>query len=126
MKKGALRGCIGTVEPTRKNLAEEIIMNAISAGVRDPRFNPVRLEEIDDLAVSVDVLMPLERIDSLAELDPKKYGVLVRSGHRSGLLLPDLEGIDTAPEQVAIARQKAGIGPREPVELYRFEVRRYE
>ncbi|MFY9257174.1 MAG: AmmeMemoRadiSam system protein A [Dethiobacteria bacterium] len=127
LKKGeALRGCIGTVEPTRKNLAEEIIMNAISAGVRDPRFNPVRLEEIDDLAVSVDVLMPLERIDSLAELDPKKYGVLVRSGHRSGLLLPDLEGIDTAPEQVAIARQKAGIGPREPVELYRFEVRRYE
>jgi len=94
--------------------------------VKDPRFNPVRLEEIDELTVSVDVLMPPERIESSAELNPKKYGVLVRSGYRSGLLLPDLEGIDTAAEQIAIARRKAGIGPREPVELYRFEVHRYE
>lgn len=125
-KGGELRGCIGTVEPARKNLAEEIIMNAVSAGVKDPRFNPVRLEELDDLTVSVDVLMPPERIESPAELDPRKYGVLVRSGYRSGLLLPDLEGVDTAAGQVAIARRKAGIGPREPVELYRFEVRRYE
>ncbi len=124
-KGGELRGCIGTVEPVRKSLAEEIIMNAVSAGVRDPRFAPVRLEEIDELTFSVDVLMPPERIESPAELDPGKYGVLLRSGHRSGLLLPDLEGIDTAAEQIAIARRKAGIGLHEPVELYRFEVRRY-
>ena len=124
-KGGELRGCIGTVEPVRRSLAEEIIMNAVSAGVRDPRFEPVRLEEIDELTFSVDVLMPPERIESPAELDPGKYGVLLRCGHRSGLLLPDLEGIDTAAEQIAIARRKAGIGPHEPVELYRFEVRRY-
>ena len=124
-KGGELRGCIGTVEPVRKNLAEEIIMNAVSAGVRDPRFAPVRLEEIDELTFSVDVLMPPERIKSAAEPDPARYGVIVRSGYRSGLLLPDLEGIDTAEEQIAIARRKAGIGPHEPVELYRFEVRRY-
>ena len=124
-KGGELRGCIGTVEPVRKNLAEEIIMNAVSAGMKDPRFEPVRAEEIDDLEISVDVLMPPERIEDPGGLDPRKYGVLLRSGQRSGLLLPDLEGIDTAAEQIAIARRKAGIGPREPVELYRFEVRRY-
>ncbi len=124
-KGGELRGCIGTVEPVRKNLAEEIIMNAVSAGMKDPRFEPVRAEEIDDLEISVDVLMPPERIEDPGGLDPRKYGVLLRSGQRSGLLLPDLEGIDTAAEQIAIARRKAGIGPHEPVELYRFEVRRY-
>lgn len=125
-KRGELRGCIGTVEPVKENLAGEIIMNAISAGVRDPRFEPVRLEEMAELAFAVDVLAPPERIESSAALDPLKYGVLVRSGRRSGLLLPDLEGIDTAEEQVAIARRKAGIGPREKVELYRFAVHRYE
>ena len=125
-KRGELRGCIGTVEPVRENLAGEIIMNAISAGVKDPRFEPVRLEEMAELAFSVDVLAPPERVQSLAELDPQKYGVLVRSGSRSGLLLPDLEGIDTAEEQVAIARRKAGIGPHERVKLYRFAVHRYE
>lgn len=125
-KGGELRGCIGTVEPVRQSLAEEIIINAVSAGVKDPRFSPVRLEEIDELTVTVDVLLPPERIAGPAELSPEKYGVLVRSGYRSGLLLPALEGIGSVDEQVAIARRKAGIGPREPVELYRFEVRRYE
>ncbi|NLA12601.1 MAG: AmmeMemoRadiSam system protein A, partial [Firmicutes bacterium] len=125
-KGGELRGCIGTVEPVRRSLAEEIIANAVSAGVKDPRFSPVRLEEIAELTVSVDVLLPPERIAGPAELNPEKYGVIVRSGYRSGLLLPALEGIETADEQIAIARRKAGIGPREPVELYRFEVRRYE
>ncbi|HPU01925.1 MAG TPA: AmmeMemoRadiSam system protein A, partial [Bacillota bacterium] len=124
-KGGELRGCIGTVEPVRKNLAEEIIMNAVSAGLRDPRFPPVRLEELDEITFSVDVLMPPEKIESAAELDPARYGVIVRSGHRSGLLLPDIEGINTVEEQIAIARRKAGIGPHEPVELYRFEVHRY-
>ena len=125
-KRGELRGCIGTVEPVRENLAGEIIMNAISAGVKDPRFEPVRLEEMAELVFSVDVLTPPEKIESPEQLDPRKYGVLVRSGRRSGLLLPDLEGIDTAEEQVAIARRKAAIGPREKVKLYRFEVHRYE
>ncbi len=124
-KGGELRGCIGTVEPVRKNLAEEIIMNTVSAAVKDPRFEPVRFEEIDELTFSVDVLMPPEKIETPADLDPRKYGVLLRSGHRSGLLLPNLEGINTVDEQIAIARRKAGIDPQEAVELYRFEVRRY-
>ncbi|ADG81222.1 AmmeMemoRadiSam system protein A [Thermincola potens] len=124
-KHGQLRGCIGTILPTTENLAQEIINNAISAGTRDPRFAPVREEELDELVYSVDVLKEPEPVDDMSQLDPYRYGVIVRKGHRTGLLLPNLEGIDTVEEQVAIARQKAGIGPDEPVELERFEVVRY-
>jgi len=122
---GQLRGCIGTVEPVRENLAEEIIANAVSAGVRDPRFPPVGVAELDLITFSVDILSPMERVNSLDDLDALRYGVLVKSGHRSGLLLPDLEGIATAEAQVEIARRKAGILPGEPVELYRFTVIRH-
>jgi AmmeMemoRadiSam system protein A len=124
-KHGQLRGCIGTVTPQYKHIVEEVAMNAISAAVRDPRFYPVTEDELPELEISVDVLQEPEPVESMAELDPKKYGVIVRSGGRQGLLLPDLEGVDTAEQQVAIARQKAGIGPHEPVELMRFEVKRY-
>jgi AmmeMemoRadiSam system protein A len=124
-RDGALRGCIGTIEPTRPNIAEEVIYNAIAAATRDPRFPPITPAELDDLVINVDVLSPPERVYSLDELDPKRYGVIVQSGWRRGLLLPDLEGVDTVEQQVDIARRKAGIGPREPVELYRFEVKRY-
>jgi len=124
---GELRGCIGTIEPTQDNVALEIIHNAISAATRDPRFPPVRPHELDGLDVKVDVLMPPEPVESLAELDPKRYGVIVESATdwRRGLLLPDLEGVDTVEYQVDIARRKAFIGPNEPVKLYRFEVKRY-
>lgn len=124
-KHGQLRGCIGTTEPTQPNLLAEIRQNAISAAFRDPRFDPVTPDELDDLVYSVDVLKPAEPISGIEELDPKRYGVIVRSGRRTGLLLPNLEGIETASEQVAIARRKAGIGADEPVELMRFEVERY-
>lgn len=125
-KQGNLRGCIGTIEPTRPGIVEEVIANAVSAGIHDPRFQPVRKEELSDLEYSVDVLRPPEPVSGLDELDPVKYGVVVRAGRRKGLLLPNLEGIDSAGEQVAIARQKAGIGPDEPVQLERFEVVRYK
>jgi AmmeMemoRadiSam system protein A len=124
-KGGALRGCIGTLEPTRANVAEEVIHNAISAATRDPRFPPVQTRELDDLEISVDVLTPAEPIASIDELDPKRYGVIVQCGWRRGVLLPDLEGVDTAEYQVSIARRKAGIGSQEPVQLFRFEVKRY-
>ncbi len=124
-KQGNLRGCIGTVEPVRENLAAEIAANAIAAAQRDPRFPPVEQAELTDLTISVDILGPMERIRSEEELDPRRYGVMVRSGGRSGLLLPNLEGIDTVAEQVGIARRKAEIGPAEPVELFRFKVTRY-
>lgn len=124
-KRGRLRGCIGTIEPVRENLAAEIAANAVSAALRDPRFPPVNREELPELSISVDILSPLERISSEGDLDPKKYGVMVCSGLHSGLLLPDLEGVDTVGEQIRIARQKAGIEPGEPVELYRFKVTRY-
>ncbi len=124
-KRGALRGCIGTLEPTSVNAAEEIMQNAISAATRDPRFPPVQASELDELEISVDVLSAPEPIESIAQLDPKRYGVIVQSGWRRGVLLPDLEGIDTAEYQVQIARRKAGISSHEPVELYRFEVKRY-
>ncbi len=122
---GNLRGCIGTFQPTSPNVAQEIIQNAISAATRDPRFPPVRPDELEGLDISVDVLSPPELIESMSELDPKRYGVIVESGWRRGLLLPDLEGVDTVEYQVEIARRKAGIGSREPLRLHRFEVKRY-
>ncbi|HHW41164.1 MAG TPA: AmmeMemoRadiSam system protein A [Syntrophomonadaceae bacterium] len=125
-KHGQLRGCIGTIEPVQENIAAEIIHNAVSAAVQDPRFWPVELKEVPELKISVDVLTPPEPVASEKDLDPKRYGVIVRSKGRTGLLLPNLEGINTVTEQVAIARQKAGIRPDEPVELERFEVIRYE
>ena len=124
-KQGRLRGCIGTIAPTCPTLGEEIIQNAISAASRDPRFDPIRPEELDLLEISVDVLGAPEDIRSEAELDVKRYGVIVTRGGRRGLLLPDLEGVDTPAQQVAIARQKAGIADGEPVKLQRFEVVRH-
>ncbi len=122
---GDLRGCIGTFEPSTENTATEIIQNAVSAATADPRFAPVRPDELDDLEVSVDVLSAPEPVRSLDELDPKRYGVIVQSGWRRGLLLPDLEGVDTVSRQVGIAMRKAGIGPDEEVALFRFTVERH-
>ena len=125
-KHGELRGCIGTFEPTQKNVAEETIANAISSATRDPRFPRIAPDELADLDYSVDVLTSPEPVKSQNQLDPKKYGVIVESGFRRGLLLPDLEGVDSVDYQISICRQKAGIMPDEPVRLYRFEVRRYK
>ena len=124
-KQGQLRGCIGTIGPTQDCLAAEIIENAVSASSRDPRFQPIRPEELPLLEINVDVLGEPEDVDSEESLDAKRYGVIVRSGSRRGLLLPDLEGVDTPARQIAIARQKAGIGPREKISLQRFEVVRH-
>lgn len=126
-KNGNLRGCIGTIQATRTCVADEIISNAVSAATRDPRFAPVGLHELEDLDISVDVLGPTERISSPAELDVKRYGVVVTKGRRRGLLLPNLEGVDSIDEQICIAKQKAGLDPdEENVTLERFEVVRHE
>ena len=122
---GRLRGCIGTFLPTRDNIALEIISNAVSASTRDPRFDPVRAEELERLEIHVDVLSAPEKISGMDELDAKKYGVIVSHGSRRGLLLPDLDGVDTAEEQVSIARRKGGIRENEPVTLERFRVVRH-
>jgi len=124
-KHGQLRGCIGTFDPAKSNVAEEIIANAVSSATRDPRFSPVTAAELPDLDYKVDVLTMPESIESMDQLDPKKYGVIVQSGARRGLLLPDLEGVDTVEQQIGISCQKAGILPHDPIELYRFEVKRY-
>ena len=124
-KQGQLRGCIGTISPVRNSLAMEIIENAVSAASRDPRFDPIRPDELKWLEISVDVLGEPEEIASEEQLDVKRYGVIVSKGHRRGLLLPDLEGVDTPRQQVDIARRKAGIGPKEKVNLQRFEVVRH-
>lgn len=124
-EQGQLRGCIGTFEPTQSTIAKEIIFNAISAGTEDPRFWPVELEELEQITISVDVLEAPQFIDSADKLDPQKYGVIVKQGRRRGLLLPMLEGVDTVAEQISIAREKAGIGAKEEIELYRFSVIRY-
>ena len=124
-KDGNLRGCIGTIMATQDTLAEEILQNAISACSKDPRFEPVTIEELDDIEYSVDVLGEPERIFDVAELNVKRYGVIVENGGRRGLLLPDLDGVDTVEEQIAIAKRKAGIRPNEKVMLWRFEVIRH-
>lgn len=124
--KGRLRGCIGTFEPSCSNVAEEVIHNAISSATKDPRFMPVTLSELENIDISVDVLTAPERIKSADELDPEKYGVIVKSGYKRGLLLPAIEGVDTVEEQIWIAKSKAGIGEGEDVELFRFEVRRFK
>lgn len=121
---GELRGCIGTLEPAEASLGREIVRNAYSAALRDPRFFRVRPEELARLTCSVDVLSASEPC-SPADLDPKVYGVIVRCGIRRGVLLPDLDGIDAVQQQVAIALQKAGIQPTEPYDVERFTVTRY-
>ena len=125
-KHGQLRGCIGTFEPTKDNVAEEIVTNAISSSTMDPRFSPVTASELDDLEYSVDILTEPEPVTDTSQLDHKEYGVIVVSGWKKGLLLPDLEGVDSVEEQIAICRLKAGISAGEPVKLYRFQVRRFK
>lgn len=124
-KFGALRGCIGTIAATKENLALEIIHNAVSAVSEDPRFEPVTQDELKYLDINVDVLGDAEKISSPAELDVKKYGVIVQSGYKRGLLLPDLDGVDTVEQQISIAKRKGGIAPGEDVDLFRFEVVRH-
>ena len=124
-KRGNLRGCIGTFMPCTENVAREIIKNAISAATQDPRFDPVTGDELSELEYSVDVLSPPEKVSDISELDPKKYGVIVVHGARKGLLLPDLDGVDSVEEQLRIAKMKAWINPEEKVEIFRFTVSRY-
>jgi len=123
-KHGNLRGCIGTITPTRPTLADEIISNAIAAATKDPRFPSIRKDELSELEISVDVLGEAEEVDSFDVLDPFRYGVIVSRGFRRGLLLPNLDGIDTVEEQVSIALRKAGIFGGD-YKLERFEVTRH-
>lgn len=124
-KRGQLRGCIGTFVPRCDTVMEEVMTNAISSATRDPRFPPVSKEELLELTYSVDVLSEPRPVDDPSVLDPKKYGLIVESGPRRGLLLPDLNGVDTVKQQIEICKMKAGILSGEPVTLYRFMVRRY-
>jgi AmmeMemoRadiSam system protein A len=125
-KSGELRGCIGTFEATQPNVAQEIMQNAVSSATRDPRFPPVAPSELKDLEYSVDVLTTPEPVKNESELDPKTCGLIVECDWRRGLLLPDLEGVDTVEQQIDICCQKAGIMPSEAVKLYKFHVKRYK
>lgn len=124
-KSGSLRGCIGTFMPTRENVCEEIMANAVSAAVRDPRFPPMRVEELENVNISVDILNAPERVQPGMGLDPELFGVIVTKNGRRGLLLPALEGVTTVEQQLGIAAQKAGISDMEGAEIYRFTVTRY-
>ena len=123
-KHGELRGCIGTLTPAEPSLGDEIARNAWAAAFRDPRFAPVTAAELPALTCSVDVLSPSEPCER-ADLDPRRYGVIVAAGPRRGVLLPDLAGVDTVERQLAIALQKAGIEPGSAYALERFTVRRF-
>lgn len=125
-KHGSLRGCIGTISPVTESIAKEILRNAVSAAAEDPRFAPVSADELEELVYSVDVLSGAEPIKSMAELDTARYGVIVNSGRKRGLLLPNLEGIDTVEQQVSIAKKKAGIYDNESFTMERFEVVRHK
>ena len=125
-KHGEFRGCIGTIAPTKPTLAEEVIANAIGSATQDPRFPPVGQNELPELEYSVDVLTTPEPVINKENLDPKKYGLVVECCQRRGLLLPDIEGVDTVEQQISICRQKAGILPHETIKLFRFQVQRYK
>ena len=125
-KNGQLRGCIGTIAPTYGSIAEEVMRNAVASSVEDSRFVPIHPNELSDLTFSVDVLGEPEQIDATYKLDVKRYGVIVSKGQRRGLLLPNLEGVDTEEEQLAIALRKAGIGDNEGFSIERFEVVRHQ
>ncbi len=124
-KDGSLRGCIGTIVPTTEHVGMEIMQNAISAATKDQRFSPVTLEELAELTISVDILSPPERVASLAKLDPSKWGIIVEKNGQRGLLLPDLDGVDTVETQVRIAAQKAGLTDLTNLSIWRFGVERY-
>ena len=128
LKRGNdLRGCIGTFVPTSENLYEEIVKNAVAAATEDPRFYPLLETDLEGLQYSVDVLSTPEPVKDLSELDPQKYGIIVIKGARRGLLLPDLEGVDTVEEQLRITKMKAGIDPGDKdIEIFRFSVKRYK
>lgn len=126
-KNGNLRGCIGTYLPTKTNIAQEIIQNAISTATKDWRFEPLTEDELPHLSYTVYILSKPEPVKDLKELDPKKYGIIVKTSFKIGLLLPDLEGVDTAKKQISIACQKAGIDPlKEKIIIYRFTVEKYD
>ncbi len=126
-KDGRLRGCIGTYLPVRDNIGEEIIYNAIAAAVEDDRFGAIKKTELSRLSYTVYLLQKPEKVSDIAELDPKKFGIIVKAGSRSGLLLPDLEGVNTVAEQISICCQKGGIMlKQENVEIYKFTVEKYE
>jgi len=120
-----LRGCIGSVTSSTGDLGHEVVRSAIQAAVADPRFAPVAADELDSLAYSIDILSPPEPVESASDLQPRTYGVMVVAGARRGLLLPDLEGVDDAATQLAIAQLKGGIQREEPQQLYRFQVQRF-
>ncbi len=122
-----MRGCIGTFSPTTESIAAEIIRNALAAANEDPRFNSVTTDELEQLEYSVDVLSEPMKLQTLDELDPKKYGIIVTKGYRKGLLLPDLEGVNSVDYQLQVAKKKAGIDPADTdVEIYKFTVDRYK
>ncbi len=124
---GSLRGCIGTLEPQYKNLWLEIISNGVAACSRDSRFSPLASDELEHIEISVDVLSEPEKVEDLNVLNPKKYGVIVTDGFRRGVLLPDIDGIDTVEQQISIAKRKAGIGSmlNDDLEFYSFTATRY-
>ena len=124
---GSLRGCIGTVGSTRPDVAQEIVNNAVCAATRDPRFPPLRPEELPGLDISVDVLGRPEPVEDITELDPKRYGIIIKAADgRQALLLPDLEGVDTVQQQISIACRKGYIDPeRDSYDIFRFEVERH-
>lgn len=120
-----LRGCLGTIMPQQENLAKEIVANAIRAATEDYRFSPVQVQELAQISYSVDVLSDLTPVKNVKELDPKKYGVLVQQGAMQGLLLPDLDGVETVKQQLDIVKHKAGIFSDEELQIYKFEVQRF-
>jgi len=143
-EKGMLRGCIGTYLPIRENIAQEIIKNAIAAATEDYRFGQIQEQELPHLSYTVYILSEPKLVKDLKELNPKKYGIIVKTmpitapngadvvfnGHlpyKSGLLLPDLEGVDTVEKQISTACQKGGVDPRkEKVLIYKFTVEKYQ
>jgi len=124
-KQGSLRGCIGTITPKYKNLAEEVIQNALRSASEDPRFDPIQKKELPSLTFSVDVMKPLEKIDSIKDQNIKQFGLVIRGEGKQSVLLPDLDIIKSADQQLQVCLKKGGFKWNDTYEIFRFEVKRF-
>ena len=124
-KQGSLRGCIGTMTPKYKNLAEEVIQNALRSANEDPRFDPIQKKELPSLTFSVDVLQPLEKIENIKDHNIKQFGLVIRGKGKQGVLLPDLDIIKSAEQQLKVCLKKGGFKSHDTYEIFRFEVKRF-
>ena len=116
---------MGTIKPRNKWLYHEIVDNAIFAAFEDDRYVPLMEGELDDIVLKVETVSRPEKIQNVKELDPDRFGIIVRSQQQlEGVLLPQCEGIHTIEDQINLAMEKGNIplSEKDDLEIYRFNI----